>query len=172
MRRIGILSDTHGFLHPGVFSFFEHCDEIWHAGDIGSPELIEKLERFKPTRAVWGNIDDHKMRLHLPEKQVFVAEGIKVLIMHIAGKPGKYSREAAASIRQHKPGLLVGGHSHILLVKYDTEANLLFINPGAAGIHGFHPKLTLVRLELDQGGMRNLEIFEAERKTILPDPIG
>jgi putative phosphoesterase len=163
MKRIGILSDTHGYLHPRVFDFFSRCDEIWHAGDIGSLEVIDILRNFKPTLAVWGNIDDYKMRSFLPEKLIFDCEGLSVLIIHIAGRPGKYSREAKEAIKAHRPGLLVAGHSHILQVKYDAAEKLMFINPGAAGIHGFHHKITMLRLAVDAGQMKDLEVFEIER---------
>lgn len=172
MRRIGILSDTHGFLHPRVFDFFADCDEIWHAGDVGSMDVVQQLESFKALRAVWGNIDDHRIRMHLSDKQIFSLEGIKVVMMHIAGKPGNYSREAAKIIATEKPELLVAGHSHILQVKYDESKQLLFINPGAAGIHGFHQKLTMLRLVLESSGMRDLEVFEIDRKIVSTNTIG
>jgi putative phosphoesterase len=172
MKQIGVLSDTHGFLHPRVFDFFNDCNEIWHAGDIGSLGVIEALENFKTTRAVYGNIDDHRIRMHLPEKQIFTVEGIKTVIIHIAGNPGKYSQEASSTIALEKPGLLIAGHSHILKVKYDQARQLLFINPGAAGIHGFHHKITMVRFVIDASEIRNLEVFEIDRKNISPNTVG
>lgn len=172
MKHIGIISDTHGFLHPRIFDFFDSCDEIWHAGDIGSTEVIERLQEFKPLRAVWGNIDDYKTRLHLREVLFFELEQLKIVMMHIAGKPGKYSALAKEAIKSHRPDLLVAGHSHILQVKYDDKEKLLFINPGAAGIHGFHEKITMLRLVLDQGQIRDLEVLEIDRKTLSPDAVG
>ena len=163
MRRIGILSDTHGYLHPRLFDFFKDCDEIWHAGDIGSEEVLDKLESFKPTRAVWGNIDHHRLRLRLPEKQLFEMEGHTIAILHIAGRPGKYTHDARTIISEFQPSVLVGGHSHILQVKYDSSGHLLFINPGAAGINGFHQKLTMLRLSFNNKEISNLEVFEINR---------
>ncbi|MBK9290200.1 MAG: metallophosphoesterase family protein [Bacteroidetes bacterium] len=171
MKRIGILSDTHGFLHPAAAGFFAGCDEIWHAGDIGSEDIIMRLRQIKPLRAVYGNIDDHHVRMHLPEIQVFEIEGLKVVMLHIAGRPGKYSAKASQAVKAHKPGLLVAGHSHILQVKYDEKAGLLFINPGAAGIQGFHQKITMVRLSVAHSMVKDLEIWESDRSSALANAV-
>ena len=145
MTRIGILSDTHGYWDDRYLKYFENCDEIWHAGDIGSWEVAEKLAAFRPLRAVRGNIDSGEIRQTYPGMDRFTIEGVDVLIKHIGGYPGKYD----ASIRQHlfvrPPRLFVCGHSHILKVQYDKTLNMLHINPGAAGIYGFHKVRTLVR---------------------------
>lgn len=158
--RIGIISDTHGHLEPDVFKYFEKCDEIWHAGDIGDLELLKKLENFKPTVAVFGNIDDHRIRTAIPEDQIFERSGIRVLMTHIAGKSPRYNRRVKNLILETQPHVLVCGHSHVLKVEPDKSNNLLFINPGAAGIQGFHKMKTLLRLEIQEGKMKNLEVIE------------
>ena len=164
MTRIGILSDTHGFWDDRYLKHFENCDEIWHAGDIGSMEVAEKLAAFRPLRAVRGNIDGGEVRQTYPEMNRFTIEGADVLIKHIGGYPGRYD----ASIRQHlfvrPPKLFVCGHSHMLKVQYDKTLNMLHINPGAAGIHGFHKVRTLVRFTIDQGEFKDLEVIELAEK--------
>jgi putative phosphoesterase len=160
MTRIGILSDTHGHWDDRYLKHFEQCDEIWHCGDIGSLEVAEKLAAFRPLRAVRGNIDGGEIRQAYPEVNRFTIEGTDVLIKHIGGYPGRYD----ASIRQHlfvrPPRLFVCGHSHILKVQYDKTLNMLHINPGAAGIYGFHKVRTLVRFAIDKGGFKDLEVIE------------
>lgn len=164
MVKIGLLSDTHGFVDPKVFKHFKDVDEIWHAGDVGSIEVIEQLRAFKPLRGVYGNIDDHKIRLELKEDEIFTIDGVKVVITHIAGKPGKYSAHAHELIVEHKPKLFICGHSHILLVKNDPYFNLLWMNPGAAGFKGFHQVKTLLRFEIVQGRIQNLEVIEIGKR--------
>ncbi len=163
MTRIGLLSDTHGYLHPRVFDFMAECDEIWHAGDIGNLEVADKLQAFKPLRAVYGNIDGGMLRTIFNETAVFTIEQIKVVLIHIGGYPGRYSTAAKKIIRQQNPDLFVSGHSHILKVMPDKINNLLHINPGAAGKSGFHKFITMVRFTLDKGNIDNLEVFEAKR---------
>ena len=164
MTRIGILSDTHGFWDDRYLKHFEMCDEIWHAGDIGSMEVAEKLAAFRPLRAVRGNIDGGEVRQAYPETNRFTIEGTDVLIKHIGGYPGKYD----VSIRQHlfvrPPKLFVCGHSHILKVQYDKTLNMLCINPGATGIYGFHKVRTLVRFAIDHGEFKDLEVIELAEK--------
>tara|TARA_B100000609_G_C17180465_1_gene416823 strand:- start:402 stop:905 length:504 start_codon:yes stop_codon:yes gene_type:complete len=162
--KIGIISDTHNHLENSVFKYFKDCDEIWHIGDIGSIDLLEQLEKYKPTRAVWGNIDGHKLREAINEVEIFYCEGKKVLMIHIAGKPPKYNPHVRKLIYQHQPDILVCGHSHILRIEKDRRNNLLFINPGAAGIHGFHQVKTLVRFELKQGTISNMEVIELGKR--------
>lgn len=169
MVRIGILSDTHGYLHEGVKNFLSKCDEVWHAGDIGNLKVTEELEKQFLLRAVHGNIDGADLSLKFPENQVFVVEGVFVLMTHIAGYPGKYTSRVKKLISQHQPQLLIAGHSHILKVIYDKENELLFINPGAAGKEGFHHKITCIRLSITKGRMHDLEVYETERA--LPKPI-
>ncbi|MBP8726549.1 MAG: metallophosphoesterase family protein [Saprospiraceae bacterium] len=157
---VGILSDTHGFLDKRVFSHFEKCDEIWHAGDIGSPEVLTALMNFKPTRAVFGNIDGREIRSQIPEFAVFMADGMKVLMTHIAGKFGTYNREVKSKILDYQPGILVCGHSHILKIAFDRQNKLLYLNPGAAGKQGFHKTQTLVRIRIEQGSIQGAEVIE------------
>ena len=164
MTRIGILSDTHGYWDDRYLKHFESCDEIWHAGDIGSMEVAEKLAAFRPLRAVHGNIDSGDVRRIYPAIDRFTIEGTDILLKHIGGYPGKYD----ASIRQHlfvrPPRLFVCGHSHILKVQYDKTLNMLHINPGAAGIYGFHKVRTLVRFTIDHGEFKDLEVIELAEK--------
>lgn len=163
MKRIGLLSDTHGYLHPDVLSYFKEVDEIWHAGDIGSVELIEKLEAEKPVRAVFGNIDGKDIYSSYPEHQRFVLEGVKVWMTHIGGYPGKYSPGIRSLILKNPPDLFISGHSHILKVMPDNKLNLLHINPGACGQQGWHKVKTLIRFSLDQGRVKDLEVIELNR---------
>ncbi len=158
--RIGIISDTHSYLDPSVFKYFSQCDEIWHAGDIGTLDVLQQLEAFKPTMAVFGNIDGHDVRAASPEDQVFVREGKKILMTHIAGSLPRYNPRVRDLINTHQPDVLVCGHSHLLKVQPDKANNLLFINPGAAGKHGFHKIKTLLRLEIQEGKIQNLEVVE------------
>mgnify|MGYP000439010988 CR=1 FL=1 len=160
MKKIGLLSDTHGFLDKKVFEYFKDSDEIWHAGDIGSMEVIEKLENFKPFKAVYGNIDDSKIRREFPLNLRFECEGVDVFMTHIGGYPGRYTRRVREIIRENPPKLYICGHSHILKVMNDKKYNLLHINPGACGNHGFHKIKTMVRFELDAGKIQNLEVIE------------
>ena len=160
MLRIGLLSDTHGMLDERIFEHFAHCDEVWHAGDIGSQEVINKLQEFKPLRAVWGNIDSHDIRREWPQHNRFMCEGVKVWLTHIGGYPGKYDPLVRPAIYQHPPKLFVCGHSHILKVQYDKTLDLLHINPGAAGKYGFHKVQTLIRFEIDSEKIQNLEVIE------------
>jgi hypothetical protein len=163
MKRIGILSDTHGYLDPALFSFFENCDEIWHAGDWGE-EVAPALEKFKPIRGVYGNIDDPKIRSKYPEYLAFNCEGVEVLITHIAGYPGHYAPAFRKKVEKYSPQLLICGHSHILRVMKDAQFNWLLLNPGACGRHGFQKVNTAVRLIFDEGKMRDLEVWEQKRQ--------
>lgn len=163
MKRIGILSDTHGVLIPQVFDFFKDVDEIWHAGDIGNIETAERLEAFKPLRAVHGNIDDHIVRLQYPEDLLFQVEEVHVYMTHIGGYPGHYMPEVRILLQDKKPELYICGHSHILKVMYDDQLHLLHINPGAAGNSGFHKHITMARLVIDGKTIKDLEIFDKLR---------
>lgn len=164
MKRIGLLSDTHTHIHHGIFDFFRDCDEIWHAGDIGNLETITRLASFKPTRAVYGNIDGHEVRISHPEVQSFFCEKVKVLMIHIGGYPGRYEFKVKQLIEKEKPDLFISGHSHILKVIPDNRYNLLHINPGAAGIFGLHQKITFLRFIIDGSEIKDLEIKEYNRK--------
>ena len=169
MKRIGILSDTHGTLVPQVFSFFKDCDELWHAGDIGYG-VLDQLREFKPVRAVWGNCDSFDLHFSLPEVDFFECEGARVLMMHIGGWPGHYPPALRRQIELARPDIFVCGHSHILKVMYDKEYSLLHINPGAAGQQGFHKVSTLVRFTIDNAHPSNAEIFEYPKHPAPPAP--
>lgn len=160
MKTIGLLSDTHGFLDPRIRDLFAECDEIWHAGDFGDVQVSDELSAFKPFRGVYGNIDGTEIRKIHPLMLSFTIEGLKVLITHIGGYPGAYFPEAKKMIRAEKPGLFICGHSHILKVMPDREHNLLHMNPGAAGKHGFHKIRTVLRFSIDQGKVINAQAIE------------
>ncbi|MFQ5448777.1 MAG: metallophosphoesterase family protein, partial [Saprospiraceae bacterium] len=145
MKRIGLLSDTHGFLDDSVFSHFESCDEIWHAGDIGSLEVAERLAAFKPLRAVYGNIDASALRRRFPENLRFNIEGLDVFMTHIGGYPGRYTKRVRDILTAQPPNLYICGHSHILKVVPDKKLGLLHLNPGACGREGFHFMRTVLR---------------------------
>lgn len=164
MKKIGLLSDTHSYMDESILEYFQDCDEIWHAGDWGSIHISDKLSQLKKTRGVYGNIDDHTIRLVYPKNEVFEIEGIKVYITHIGGYPGRYNAESKAVILKEKPNLFISGHSHILKVMPDHKLNLLHINPGAAGIHGFHQIRTIVRFEIDNGKINNLQVIELGKR--------
>ncbi|MCB0655336.1 MAG: metallophosphoesterase family protein [Saprospiraceae bacterium] len=164
--KIGLLSDTHGYLDQEFFSLFASCDEVWHAGDIGSMEVLEALEQFKPLRAVYGNIDDHRIRLAVPEDQCFSLEDVKVYITHIAGKPGSYNQRVRSIIEKELPQVVICGHSHILRVVYVNRFKHLYLNPGACGHHGFHAIRTALRFELNHGKVEAMEVIELGRRGI------
>jgi uncharacterized protein len=166
MFKIGLLSDTHGFLDPAVYRYFKDCDEIWHAGDIGTIQVFDELSKFKPTRAVYGNIDGHLIRSAMPEHLYFTAEGMKVYITHIGGYPGRYNHEVKSFLQANQTDLFICGHSHILKVMYDQTFKLLHINPGAAGNHGFHQVKTLVRFEIENGKPQNMEVIELGKRAV------
>jgi len=164
MTRIGLLSDTHTYLHPKIFELFKDCDEIWHAGDIGNLETINNLQKFKSVKAVYGNIDGQDIRISFPEVQAFTVENKKVLMIHIGGYPGRYEKRARLLIEKEKPDIFVSGHSHILKVMYDHKYELLHMNPGAAGKYGLHPKITMLRFTIDKSEIKDLEILEFDKK--------
>jgi len=161
--RVGLLSDTHGYLHERLFHFFDKVDEIWHAGDIGDIEVAERLVAFKPFQAVYGNIDNKDIRSLYPQHLRFYCEDIDVWITHIGGYPGKYEKSVMPAICEAPPGLFISGHSHILKVVYDEKLKLLHMNPGAAGYYGFHKTLTAIRFVIDGLDIRDLEIWEMNR---------
>lgn len=158
--RVGLLSDTHGYWDERYLKYFETCDEIWHAGDIGSLEVARRLAEFRTLRAVYGNIDGSEIRRLFPLVNRFTVDGAEVLMKHIGGYPGRYDPSIAGSLMARPPKLFISGHSHILKVKYDKTLGLLHINPGAAGISGFHQVRTLVRFGIDGGVFKDLEVIE------------
>lgn len=160
MRRIGILSDTHGFWDDRYLTHFADCDEIWHAGDIGSEVLIEQLEKFRPVRAVYGNIDGGLLRHKYSETLRFKIEDCEVLMKHIGGYPGRYDASVRKSLYERPPQLFVAGHSHILKVMFDKSLGCLHINPGAAGRQGWQRVRTLVKVTIDGNKFKDLEVIE------------
>jgi putative phosphoesterase len=160
MKRIGLLSDTHGYLDEGIKKHLTSCDEIWHAGDIGSIAVSDTLSSWKPYRAVYGNIDGGELSVMHPENQIFELEGVKVLMTHIGGYPGRYYTRVRDLIVQEKPKLYICGHSHILKVIFDKKHQVLHMNPGAAGVHGFHKVRTMLRFTLSAGEIKDLEVVE------------
>ena len=161
MTRVGLLSDTHAWWDERYAHYFSECDEVWHAGDIGSAELADRFEQLPVTfRAVHGNIDGYDIRLRYPEVLRFSVEGVDVLMKHIGGYPGKYDASVRGILMQNPPRLFVCGHSHIMKVKYDKTLNMLHINPGAAGVYGIQAVCTLVRFTLVDADIRDLEVIE------------
>ena len=160
MKRIGLLSDTHGFLDDAVFRHFEQCDEIWHAGDFGNAVVADTLLQFKPLRGVYGNIDGQDVRVLYPEINTFMCEDVKVMIKHIGGYPPKYNPETKKQIIAEKPLLFISGHSHILKIMYDDKLQCLHINPGAGGRQGWHQLKTLVRFVIDKKDIKQCEVIE------------
>lgn len=163
MKRVGIISDTHGYWDHRFEHYFEPCDEIWHAGDIGSMELAERFAAFRPFVAVCGNIDGGDLRKMYPSLLRWRCEEADVLMTHIGGYPGHYDRAVAAQLRARPPHLFIAGHSHILKVQYDHTLGLLHINPGAAGLQGWQTVRTLVRLTIDGRDFKDLEVIELGR---------
>jgi putative phosphoesterase len=164
MTKIGLLSDTHSYLPEHVYKHFANVDEIWHAGDIGSIEVADALEKFKPFRAVYGNIDGADLRIRYHEHLHFTIENVPIYMTHIGGYPPNYNAISKPQIQEFKPHLFICGHSHILKVMPDPIFNLLHINPGACGKHGWHKISTLVRFDIDDNRVRNLEIIELGKR--------
>ncbi|MCX6239015.1 MAG: metallophosphoesterase family protein [Bacteroidia bacterium] len=167
MRRIGLLSDTHGYLDDRILAYLGECDEIWHAGDIGNAETAQKLSTLKPFKAVSGNIDGNDLRQEYPVRLRFVCEEVDVLMVHIGGYPGHYSKDIRKEINSLSPKLFISGHSHLLKVIYDKKFQLLHINPGAAGIQGFHQFRTIIRFSIDKSEIKDLEVIELGQKGII-----
>ncbi len=163
--KIGLLSDTHGYLDRKVFQYFSDCDEIWHAGDIGTITLADELERFKPLKAVFGNIDDREIQTRFAEDLHFDCEGLNMWMTHIGGAPPNYNPRVKKILKQSSPpDIFICGHSHILRIAKDPAFNTLYINPGAAGNHGFHPMKTLVRFEIISKEIKKLEVIELGKR--------
>ena len=163
--KIGLLSDTHNYLDPKVFSYFKDCDEVWHAGDIGDRCVIEQLEAFKPVRAVFGNVDDKVLQTDYPEDMRTTIEGVRVWMTHIGGAPPNYNPRVKNFLNIDPPDVFICGHSHILRIKRDPKYNnMLYVNPGAAGQHGFHLVKTIVRFEIAAGKVQNMEVIELGKR--------
>ena len=160
MIKIGFISDTHACWDDKYAFYFSECDEIWHAGDIGSEEVLNRLELIKPVRAVYGNTDDHLIRMRCPEILRFRIEETEVLLTHIGGYPGNYAHQIRREIQTSPPALFACGHSHILKVIFDKSLKMLYINPGAAGISGFHQVRTILRFAIDGSDIKDMEVIE------------
>lgn len=164
MKKILLLSDTHSFIDAQIVKFVKQADEVWHAGDIGNLKVIDSIKKLKPLRAVYGNIDDSAARLEFPLDAKFEIEDVVVWMTHIGGYPNKYNLRIREEIKKNPPKIFISGHSHILKVQYDNKLNLLHLNPGAAGNHGFHKVRTMLRFELEKGDIKNLEIIELAKR--------
>ncbi len=164
MTRIGLLSDTHGFLDETIFEHFSNCDEIWHAGDFGDEEVAKRLKEKKNLKGVYGNIDGTDIRTVYPEQLVFICEEVKVMIRHIGGYPPRYNPETKKELLIHKPQLFIAGHSHILKVMFDEKLQCLHMNPGAAGKQGWHKVRTIIRFVIDGKQMRDCEVIELGKR--------
>lgn len=164
MKKILLLSDTHGYLDERIKSYAEKADEVWHAGDIGTTAVSDELQKIKPLKAVYGNIDGSEIRKEFPLNARFTCEEIDVWITHIGGYPGKYSPAVRDEINQHPPKLFITGHSHILKVMHDKKLDLLHMNPGAAGKQGFHQVRTMLQFKVDGKDIKELEVIEMGKR--------
>ena len=164
MTRIGLISDTHGYLDEKVLTHFAHCDEIWHAGVFGHAGIAEALKKINPVRGVYGNIDGQDIRSEFPETLFFTCESVKVCMVHIGGYPPKYNPRSKPLIQQNRPQLFISGHSHILKVMYDPAMECLHMNAGAAGKQGWHQMRTLIRFVIDGKDIKDCEIIELGKK--------
>lgn len=164
MKKILLLSDTHSHMDETILKYVKQADEVWHAGDIGNLEVTDTIKSLKPLRAVYGNIDDKDARAEFPLDNQFETEGVRVWITHIGGYPKRYNPRVRSLLKDNPPKLFICGHSHILKVQYDQDLQLLHLNPGAAGKHGFHKVRTMLRFALEKGDIKNLEIIEMPRR--------
>jgi putative phosphoesterase len=163
LKKILLLSDTHSYIDEKILKYVKQADEIWHAGDIGNLQVTDAIKALKPLRAVYGNIDDAKARLEFPEHNRFMCEGVDVWITHIGGYPPKYNHRVKETISKNPPKLFISGHSHILKVMPDKKLNLLHMNPGAIGKHGFQNVRTMLRFTIDGKKIDNLEVIEFKK---------
>lgn len=164
MKKILLLSDTHSHIDDKILKYVHQANEVWHAGDIGDLNATDTLAKLKPLRAVYGNIDDANARTSFPLHNRFMCENVSVWITHIGGYPNKYNPAIKEELEKNPPKLFICGHSHILKVQFDKKLNLLYMNPGAAGIYGFHQIRTMLRFEIDGDKIQNLEIIELGKK--------
>ena len=163
MTRIGLISDTHGFLDETVFEHFKNCDEVWHGGDFGE-DVAKRIREKKRLRGVYGNIDGQEIRSEFPEQLVFMCEEVKVMMRHIGGYPPKYNPATKKEILLHQPQLFISGHSHILKIMFDDKINCLHMNPGAAGKSGWHKVRTIIRFVIDGKNMKDCEVIELGKR--------
>lgn len=163
--KIGLLSDTHGYLDKKIFQYFRDCDELWHAGDLGSMALANELESFKPLKAVFGNIDDKSLQARFPEDLRFVCEGLNIWMTHIGGAPPNYNQRVKKSLKENPPDVFICGHSHILRIAKDpVYNNMVYMNPGAAGQQGFHAVKTIIRFDISRREISALEVIELGKR--------
>ena len=163
MKKILLLSDTHSYIDNHIMEYVNNVDEVWHAGDIGSVVVADRISNSKPLRAVHGNIDSSELTISFPKDLVFTCEGVRVFMTHIGGRPGRYARGINQQLRSIQPKIFICGHTHILKIEYDTKNQVLFINPGSMGKQGFHKVRTMVRFELYKGDVKNMEVIEVKR---------
>ena len=163
MKKILLLSDTHSYIGDDILKYVKKADEVWHAGDIGDIKVTDSIKALKPLRAVYGNIDNAKVRTEFPLHNQFKCEDVAIWMTHIGGYPGRYHSNIREQIKQNTPDLFICGHSHILKVMPDKKLNLLYMNPGAIGKHGFHKVRTMLRFEIDGKKIQNLEVIEFKR---------
>ncbi|AXT19289.1 YfcE family phosphodiesterase [Flavobacteriaceae bacterium AU392] len=163
MTKILLLSDTHSYIDDDILKYVKQADEVWHAGDIGDLKVADSIKSLKPLRAVYGNIDDAKVRMEFPEHNRFICEGMNIWITHIGGYPNRYDIRVKDAIIKNPPDIFICGHSHILKVMRDKKLNILHMNPGAVGKHGFHKARTMLRFEVNNGTIENLEVIEFKR---------
>ncbi|MEX6626249.1 metallophosphoesterase family protein [Tenacibaculum salmonis] len=164
MKKILLLSDTHSYIDDQILKFVKQADEVWHAGDIGNLKVTDTIKEHKPLRAVYGNIDDNNARAEFLLDNKFTIEGVSVWITHIGGYPNAYKPRVREELQKKSPKIFISGHSHILKVQYDQKFNLLHLNPGAAGKHGFHKIRTMLRFELNKGEIKNMEVIELAKR--------
>jgi putative phosphoesterase len=170
MKKIGLLSDTHGWLDENIFRHFDSCDELWHAGDLGSSALAERLSAFKPLRAVSGNIDGPDIRSIYSENLRWECEGVRTYMTHIGGTPPKYNSQVKKELDRDPPHLFICGHSHILRIQFDQVNRILFMNPGAAGNQGWHKMRTIVRFSIREQNVQDCEVIELGKRGSLIQP--
>ena len=163
MTKILLLSDTHSYIDSNILKYVDTVDEVWHAGDIGDLKVTQAIEKIRPLRAVYGNIDDYRIRRIYPEIQNFTIEKVKICMIHIGGYPERYSPGVPAILQAEKPKIFISGHSHILKVIPDKSRGILHMNPGAIGKSGFHKVRTMLRFEINQANIQNLEVIEWKR---------
>lgn len=164
MKKILLLSDTHSYIDAQILKFVKQADEVWHAGDIGNLNVTDTIKKLKPLRAVYGNIDDADARLEFPLDNKFTVENVSVWITHIGGYPDRYNQRIREEIKENSPTIFISGHSHILKVQFDKKLNLLHLNPGAAGNHGFHNTRTMLRFTIDDDKIKELEVIELAKR--------
>nr|MBI1232155.1 YfcE family phosphodiesterase [Cytophagales bacterium] len=169
MKKIALISDSHGHFDSHLFPHLTDVDEIWHAGDIGKETILDALPKGKVFRIITGNIDDANLRQSFPEEYFFELEGLRILMIHIGGVPPRYAKGVKPKIRSMRPDLFVCGHSHICKVMYDKELNCLYLNPGAVGNHGFHQVKTMLTFELDAGKVKNMHVVELGKRGKYPE---